>query len=69
MSKDDITPRELELVESLIRALFSNSTYNPDAMPYDRGYQDGYWDARDVMVRALKERGFDLRSEKVRLPA
>lgn len=69
--KDDITSRELELVDALLKALMVNATSfrivssDPEEEIrlkeyYDEGYGDGYQTAQDVIAEVLKQRGFDV---------
>lgn len=69
--KDDITSRELELVDALLKALMENATSfrivssDPEEEIrlkeyYDEGYGDGYQTAQDVIAEVLKQRGFDV---------
>lgn len=67
---DDITSREIELVDAILMALMENSNAyrfpspDPDEQAYlqihGEGYAMGYQTAQDIVAEVLRHRGFDI---------
>lgn len=74
---DDITSREVELIEAVFAAMreneeifiirAANSDVDQRLSDYQEGFSAGYQDALSVLFEVLQERGFDVKliEEKV----